>query len=300
MCKCCMLGFLCSGFRTFQQTQHCRWLLRGCPPGCRIHLLSFKNTIYEALWWDWIGWDGICIYRWSSNKECYLWVELTLNTTCAICWPGDTFFTWSGRVGGLENHLIKSCTDGCEPERTLHRWGGRGQHRQTARSWQHRLAPQSKPLDTPRDPEPKYYGISRRICFCRSTLTTMSKTPEMSQVRFPCRQEGNVSPGNWACDFKVNIMQICSFKVNVRQISEVNRKESKMKRDEEMEHLKGIWWNGGKFFKKKSACANWKMRKRKGDIFPISVPDWQQLTWCMFSSYLDLLSVWLTKFKAVQ
>ena len=204
MCKCCMLGFLCSGFRTFQQTQHCRWLLRGCPPGCRIHLLSFKNTIYEALWWDWIGWDGICIYRWSSNKECKPWVDLTLNTTCAICWPGDTFFTWRGCVGSLENHLIKSCAKsalnhGCEPERTLHRWGGRGQHRQTARSWQHRLAPQSRPLDTPRDPEPKDYGISRRIHFCRSTLTTMSKTPEMSQVRLPCKQEGKVSPGNWAC-----------------------------------------------------------------------------------------------------
>ena len=59
-----------------------------------------------ALWWDWIGWDWM-----SSNKECKPWVDLTFNTTCAICWPRDTFFTWSGRVGGLENHLIKSCAE---------------------------------------------------------------------------------------------------------------------------------------------------------------------------------------------
>ena len=32
----------------------------------------------------------------------------------------------------------------------------------------------------------------------RNTLTAMSKTPEMSQVRLPCRQEGKTSAGNWA------------------------------------------------------------------------------------------------------
>ena len=69
---------------------------------------------------DWMGWD-VYLHRWSSNKECKPWVDLTFNTTCAICWPRDTFFTWSGRVGGLENNLIKSIADGCEPERTLHR-----------------------------------------------------------------------------------------------------------------------------------------------------------------------------------
>jgi len=31
-------------------------------------------------------------------------VAFTLNTTCAICWPGDTFFTWRGHVGGLREH----------------------------------------------------------------------------------------------------------------------------------------------------------------------------------------------------
>ena len=32
----------------------------------------------------------------------------------------------------------------------------------------------------------------------KNTLTAMSKTPEMSQVRLPCRQEGKGSAGNWA------------------------------------------------------------------------------------------------------
>ena len=43
------------------------------------------------------------------------------------------------------------------------------------------------------DIDEKYIDISMR-----NTLTAMSKTPEMSQVRLPCRQEGKTSAGNWA------------------------------------------------------------------------------------------------------
>ena len=39
---------------------------------------------------------------------------------------------------------------------------------------------------------------NRRICCCHSTLKTMSKTPETSQVTSPWRQEGKVSAGIWA------------------------------------------------------------------------------------------------------
>jgi len=39
-------------------------------------------------------------------------VAFTLNTTCAICWPGDTFFTWRGRVGRLREHCTGEGVEG--------------------------------------------------------------------------------------------------------------------------------------------------------------------------------------------
>ena len=127
--------------------------------------------------------------------------DLTLDGTGAVCRTRDTFFTWRSRVGDLQGNFLLNIFAGCEPVRTLHMWEDREEHQEQARSLQDRWAPWSTPLDTPLDSEPRNAGNKKTeecVPVLNNTLTTMSITPEMSQVTLPCRQEGKVSPGNWA------------------------------------------------------------------------------------------------------